>query len=326
MQDRVKLRRFAQHALSEYDLGPSRLTLLTAKEHAVFRLDALGIDAIVRDRYALRIYLPAAHDEASVHTEIEWLVALRRDTGLAVPEPVMAKNGRYLIHVDDLGDHRVAALFRWVSGRRRKASLTQQAMVRVGKFVGQLHDHSTRFVPNSGDSGQHWDWARVFGGDSPVAPGSTRFSFDAKQRMLLDDVSATVKSTLATLGRDRTVWGMIHGDLHSSNYLFRGADVGAIDFEDCGWGVYIYDLAVILDELYAEFPVTAEAQRLGLITGYRQVRALSADHEALLDVLVAMRLAELVRWHAASDDPLHHTVVPQFLNDLREHAARLINT
>ena len=32
------------------------------------------------------------------------------------------------------------------------------------------------------------------------------------------------------------------------NYLFHGGEVRLIDFGDCGWGHYLYDLAVTVSE------------------------------------------------------------------------------
>lgn len=36
--------------------------------------------------------------------------------------------------------------------------------------------------------------------------------------------------------------GLIHGDLHQENYLFCRGAVGAIDFDDCGYGHFLCQL------------------------------------------------------------------------------------
>jgi Ser/Thr protein kinase RdoA (MazF antagonist) len=215
------------------------------------------------------------------------------------------------------------ALFRWVEGRRRKASLTPNALASGGRFTARLHEHAAHFVPSVGHAARHWDWEREFGKGSPVAPSSRDPRFSQEQRAMLQAISHRVRMAMQELGTGERVWGLVHGDLHSSNYLFRGAEVGAIDFEDCGWGYYLYDLAVILDEIYAVFPAQEAAFRAGLLHGYRQIRELSVEHEALLDVFVAMRLAELLRWHALSKDPAHRPAVPQLLGEIEHHMPRL---
>jgi len=322
---RGRLRRLAAHVLGHYALHAPRIAVLSTKEHALLRVDAHVPDHPSPERFALRLYDPQAFHEPSVVTELAWLAALRRDTGLVVPEPVLTRAGERLLKLEVAGHEapRAAALFRWVDGRRRKASLTPAALASVGRFVAHLHQHAAGFVPRVGQAGQRWDWERVFGNGSPVAPESDDPLLSGEQRRLFDATAARLHVVMKQLGRSPDVWGLIHADLHSSNYLFWGAEVRAIDFEDCGWGYFLYDLAVILDELYAAYAPRAIALRAGLLRGYREVREVTDEQEALLDVFVAMRLAELVRWHGRSDDPAHHAAVPQLLTEAVHHMRQL---
>jgi hypothetical protein len=58
-----------------------------------------------------------------------------------------------------------------------------------------------------------------------------------------------VWATTRALAAEPGAAGLIHGDLHQANYLCDGWDVRAIDFDDCGWGFRLYDVAVTLSEL-----------------------------------------------------------------------------
>ena len=49
--------------------------------------------------------------------------------------------------------------------------------------------------------------------------------------------------------------GLIHADLHLGNAVFEGDHVKLIDFDDCGTGPRLYDLAVALWELRLD-PIT----------------------------------------------------------------------
>lgn len=322
---RRQLRGLAGQALTHYALELPRIAVLSTKEHAVLRVEAYVPGRPSPERFALRLYDPRVFHESSVATELEWLAALRHDSELVVPEPVSTRSGELLLRCELEGETapRACALFRWVPGRRRTASLTPGALARVGCFVGKLHQHATRFVPPSGGTAQRWDWDRVFGSGSPVGPGHGGTLFSAEQQALFQALAASIHTAMQGLGTGPEVWGLIHADLNSSNYLFHGADVGAIDFEDCGWGYYLFDLAVILDELYAVHPSRAADLRSGLLSGYRQIRVLTDVHEAQLDLFMAMRLAELVRWHATSDIPAHRAAVPQLLVEAVDHMRRL---
>jgi len=58
-----------------------------------------------------------------------------------------------------------------------------------------------------------------------------------------------VWATTRTLAEETGAFGLIHGDLHHENFLFHRGEARAIDFDDCGWGFHLYDLAVTLSEL-----------------------------------------------------------------------------
>src|SRR4029450_890805 len=60
---------------------------------------------------------------------------------------------------------------------------------------------------------------------------------------------AVVRGSTYALANDGGVHGLIHGDLHHKNVLFHRGEARAIDFDDCGWGFHLYDLAVTLSEL-----------------------------------------------------------------------------
>ena len=320
-----RLRELASLALRDYGVAVARLSLLSAKEHPIFRVDLppAGSAILGAGRFTLRLYHPDAYDAAGVAAELAWLSALCRETMLAVPEPLPTTGGALLADLDEAesGEPRHATLCRWVVGRRRRASLTPVALEAVGRFVGELHRHSSSFIPPSDSPARRWDWERVFGGDSIVGPQSTDPLLTPDQRRAFATAAARVRAALDTLGRSPECYGMIHGDLHTANYIFDRGTVGAIDFEDCGQGPYLYDLAVILDELQARVPEREPIYRAALLRGYRAVRRLSAAHEALLDTLIAIRLAELLRWYGSAADPaLRANAQPLIEENLRQIA------
>jgi Ser/Thr protein kinase RdoA (MazF antagonist) len=322
--DRRRLRALATAALRSYGIVPARLVLLSAREHFLFRVDA-GAHSTDHDRFTLRLYHPAAYDEAGVAAELAWLAALRRDTALAVPEPLPTIDAGLLVTLGDAnaGEPRHAALCRWVPGRRRRASLTPAALAAVGRFTAELHRHAARFTPPTESIARRWDWERVFGGASVVGPESTDPLLTREQHRAFAGVATLVRAALDRLGTAPEVYGMVHGDLHTANYLFERGHVGAIDFEDCGLGHYLYDLAVILDEVLARFPEREPTFRTALLQGYRAVRPLPAEHEALLDTFIAMRLAELIRWYGSAADPAVRAQAHTLIAEAMRHFARL---
>jgi Ser/Thr protein kinase RdoA (MazF antagonist) len=70
--------------------------------------------------------------------------------------------------------------------------------------------------------------------------------------------------------------------------------VRLIDFDDCGFGHFLFDLHVTLIEVQ-RFP-NYEALRAALLRGYRSVRPLDPAHEAYLNSFFALRCLQLLIW------------------------------
>ena len=89
--------------------------------------------------------------------------------------------------------------------------------------------------------------------------------------------------------------GLIHADLHLWNAVFAGGRVQLIDFDDCGFGPRLYDLAVALWEQrdspgYPEF-------RAALLAGYLGVRDIDVTR---LDDYIAVRQVAFDLWYTGS--------------------------
>jgi Ser/Thr protein kinase RdoA (MazF antagonist) len=290
-----RLRRLAAVALQRYDIPVARLVPLAHEENTTFR-----VDAETGDRYVVRIHrvdgspIHAPRSEAEVRSELVWLTALRRDTDLAVPQPVATTDGSSLTiaHVGGVPEPRICVVFRWGSGRFVDARLTASHLERVGIFIARLHEHVRGFTPPEGF--ERWWVGDVSGGSTDYVREALHEPFGNTAPTVADEVMAIVRSTRDELGSGSDVFGLIHGDLHQDNFLFDRGNVRAIDFDDCGWGHFVADLGTTLSELRAR--PDYDALREGLLRGYRSVRTLPAEHERHLDAFHAQRLLLLTVW------------------------------
>jgi Ser/Thr protein kinase RdoA (MazF antagonist) len=261
-----------------------------------------------------------------VRSELIWLRALASEAGLAVPEPVPALDGALVtvVAVEGVPEPRICALFRWGEGRFLDAGLRPSHLELVGGFIARLHDHARGFSPPAdftrwrrydvaGEAGEHV--VRVVG--EHCGPGAVA---------IVEIVIDLIRQTEAELGEGPEAFGLIHGDLHQENYLFDRGQVRAIDFDDCGWGHYLYDLAVTLSEL--RWRPDYDARRAGLLRGYRAARPLPVADERHLEVFHGLRLLQLMLWF------LDHREHPGFtkwedevrilLADLDKHTGELV--
>jgi Ser/Thr protein kinase RdoA (MazF antagonist) len=308
-----RLGHLAHTALQQYELLRPQLTSLKHEHNTTFRVRTAN-----REHYVLRIHRPGQHTTEAIHSELLWLTALHQDTELDIPQPVPTKDGALLTiaKVDGVPEPRVCVLFQWLAGRFLDQSLTPTYMERVGIFTAHLHEHTAQWpLPPHFVRGRVDNLTAEARRISRVDPHTASLA-DLEQHPTDEDIEYTlrlvtelcstedgalvnnaiyqIRQMLAELGYSADVFGLIHGDLHQENYLFHRDRVCAIDFDDCGFGHYLFDLNVTLLEIQ-HLPQYG-ALRTALLAGYRRVRPLPAAHEAYLGSFFALRRLQLLMW------------------------------
>lgn len=316
------LRRLAEAALTRYTIGPSSLSLLNHSYHTTFLVT--GSDG---SRYVLHVLRPEeeqlteARSKVRVESELWWLDRLRADLDLAVPTVVRAPTGEGVVSVADsrprgcptpeVPEARLCTLFRWIEGRFLLHRLTPAHLEQVGRLTGRLHNHSAQLTVPPGF-------------DRPLVDRTDGETEEFVARLFADHVSAAsgdvmravvhrVRWAQEKLGRGSHTYGLIHADIHQKNYMFSDGELRLIDFGDCGWGHYLYDLAVTVHQL-GNLP-QKPALRSALLAGYRQVRDLSPAHEALIDAFCLLRELQDITWFVQErDDPTYSARAAQVAN------------
>ena len=285
-----RLRRVALAALGRYPLPEGRLTFLTHGENTTFRHSSAA------GQYLVRVHRPHRHGRtvdsaAAIRSELAWLRVLRVDSDLAVPEPLAALDGAPVVEAVAAGLTRICSVLRWMDGRIREASAHPVHLRRLGDAMARLHDQADAWTPPEDFVRIRWDHETFFGdvmvyGETPaqgcwaLLPAEVRTRFEA--------VAARMAEIMPEVGGV----GLIHADLHLGNALFHRGDVRLIDFDDCGTGARLYELAVALWELrdrpnYAMF-------RGALLSGYRARREIDVIH---LDDFIALRQVAFDLWY-----------------------------
>lgn len=296
----LRLRTWAKAALKQYGLRSARFNLL--KEGNNERKLLFRVDSPTRGRFLLRLYKLSRHSE-NLLPELLWLQALQREMPLSVPEPIPASDGSLISYVSLKGTTRRSVLLRWLPGER-KADLSPMDLSLAGSRIARLHRYCEQYgVPEELVFPHVWDW--VFGEAVPLwTKGKSVYS-----RSEMDVFRATadrVQQDLQELGEDINVFGIIHRDLHLNNFLFHNEDVYVVDFEMCGWGHYLFDLALTLLSLEGQkHPTPLQS---ALLEGYRRERPLPQEQWRYIDAFVAMRIVQKVnmslRWEGPTQQSL----------------------
>ena len=291
----VRLRELAYAALADYTIDPHRLTLLNHQENTTYRVDdSDGASYVLRIQRVTGRPWHLARSPAMVEGEMAWLSALRRDSNLLVPEPVPTRTGMLYSVAEAPGvpEPRICVLLRWLDGRFYNEGLAPAHLWRMGKLMAQLQVQGATFQPPPGFSREQLDDV-----SEPVVGAMLREAATAGPPADGETVAAVVRrvrAAQAALGAGPDRYGLIHGDLHQGNVLFTDREAAAIDFDDCGWAYYVYDLAVPLYELKSRpnYPALREA----LLAGYCTVRPLPPGCVDHLDTYIALRALHFGLW------------------------------
>ena len=126
-------------------------------------------------------------------------------------------------------------------------------------------------------------------GDTPAAGCWALLPVEVRSRF--EAVAARMADIMALDGGV----GLIHADLHLGNALFHRGRVKLIDFDDCGTGPRLYELAVALWELRerSDYPAFRDA----LLAGYRAHREVDVTH---LDDFIAVRQVAFDLWYTGT--------------------------
>ena len=297
----------AETALAAYDLPePVRsapIRLLNNAVHAVTAGDGT--------RFALRVHRPRYRLPEHSRSELRFLEsahATLAGAGIRVPTPVRTRAGALTVQVDlppeaDNGAHHATCdLLTWVDGkvRRPEAGLGIRGVHQVGRALAELHRAAEGFeVPMDFDL-PTWDVEALFTEQSPYRPGAFRDFLSDADSAVFDEVADRTERIFRMLERRSDGYGIVHHDFILGNChtvrTGQGWSVGVFDFDECGWGHFLYDLAPVLGNLYdyRHFRVLYRV----FLEGYRSVRALPVEFEAHLPMLMAARHAAQILWAA----------------------------
>jgi Ser/Thr protein kinase RdoA (MazF antagonist) len=284
---------WARAALSAYDLSPeTRPMPLASGLTTTFQV------VTADGRYVLRVHRPGYRTSANTRAELTYLRAIGATLAASdvdVPQPVSTRDGDVLV---ELSDDQHCDLLTWVDGevRRPENGLDTEAVRQLGRALALMHNAADDITAPS--DLPRWDADGMF--TAAASPFRPLMDIDeilsTADRAAFDEIASRTREIFAELS---TEFGIIHFDYILGNiHLSRdesGWRVGIFDFEDCGLGLYLYDLCPLLGNL-AGYPAGSynpyyPVLRDALLNGYRSSRPLPVKWEHHLPVLMAARHA-----------------------------------
>jgi Ser/Thr protein kinase RdoA (MazF antagonist) len=292
-----RIRQLASAALPNFGVGETNLQLLRQAGNTLFRVRTSSLPRIDRsgdlfeeDQYLLRVLEPGYQESEAIELELTWLAAMRREANLPVPEPIETLDGRLLLPIDIHGvpGTRNCSLLRWIKGRSVKNRYGQYHFREQGRLMARLHNFSAEWKPPQGLSKRKFDWEGLFQNDvgSGLKNKEAWGLLSSTHREAFSCVADRVRDVMEDWGEGEDVFGLIHGDLGvDANLFFWHGEPRAIDFDDSGYGYWVYDLAVALDACRDD--PSYFKYKEALLNGYAEYRSLPEKQLQQLELFLA---------------------------------------
>lgn len=272
-------------ALPRYALSPrATATLINVSENTTYRVDDPDTGSTI-----LRVHRPGYHSPDSIRSELAWLTALREEAGIATPRVIPAKDGAQVVE-----GPRNCVMFELLPGTEPPEERLVEDFEELGAITARMHVHARRWPRPPGFTRFAWDYDAAFGPDPRWGRWQDGLGVGPAEHQVLKNLDNVLCERLAQFGKSKERYGLIHADLRLANLLTDGRGTSVIDFDDCGFGWYLYDFgaAVSFIEHYPQVPEMIDSW----LRGYRTVLELPAEEEKEIWTFVLFRRLLLVAW------------------------------
>ena len=297
----------------------SALSLLKLRENAVYAVT----NRAANEKLVIRVHRAGYHSDAELRSEWQWITGLK-EYGVLTPEPRWSRNGRMfeIVEAPGVPEPRQVDIVDWIEGEQLGSveegleGSPEQVRARfatLGATMAKMHNQAQHWQAPQGFTRHAWDVDGLTGAE----PFWGRFwelpALGARQRDMMLEVRDRLRAGLTELGTAPDIYGVIHADLVFENVLTGADGIRVIDFDDCGYGWHLFDIATSIIFLHGtgHFAMAKEA----LVAGYRQNRPLPDDHLAWFPVLLMARATTYLGWmHTRSETETAREMTPYIID------------
>ena len=272
--------------------GDSRVEMINHSENTTYRIE----DSAGEPPCVIRVHREGYHSRLGIECELAWMRALNGEAGVPTPRPIPGVDGELIQTVGGHGlpRQRYAVRSAWIEGEAPDERRLIEPFIQLGEVTARTHVHSQSWSLPKPFERLRWDFETTLGGEPnwgrwEIAPG-----IDGVDRAMLERCAALIERRLAGFGQAPGRFGLIHADFRLANLLVHQGDTRVIDFDDCGMGWYLYDLATALS--FMEERPDAPELVAAWCEGYRRILPIDAAEEAEVWTFLMLRRMLILAW------------------------------
>lgn len=252
----------------------------------------------------LRISRPGYHTLEELNSEMRWLNQINEYTPLIVANPIKGLDGQDIQKVKGMdGKDYYCVICEYLPGESPDENNEEQ-MVRQFRYLGEttayLHRQTEIWNGTEKLHRIEWNYDTIIGENAAWGRWNDFPDMTDKAELMLTEVSRIIKKRLERYGKTSNNYGLIHADLRLANLLLEGEQIKVIDFDDCGFGWHLHDLASALSFI-EEKPIVPKLVNEWL-AGYKKVLPFTDTDFEEIDTFIMMRRLQLTAWLASHQE------------------------
>jgi Ser/Thr protein kinase RdoA (MazF antagonist) len=294
-----ELETFSLQILAAYPIAVKSAVSINYEYNAT-----LKIETTEGKLFALRINTNSPRTPENLMAEIAFVRLLGADGRVRVPHPIQNLDGGFFTSIFHQPSQRTfhCVLYSWIEGEELEDEPTDDQVRAMGVAMATMHLVAPTFELPLGTSLPTFDDPLWWTEDFLLSEKSV---LDASAKDLVSRALMAIKEGVAKFYLNATPM-IIHADMHGGNVLWNQDHLSVIDFDDCGFGLPIQDLATAL--YYFDTPEQDSAFK----EGYKSVAPLPECSEREMKMFFLQRRIVLLNYLYETSHLEHKSMIPEY--------------
>jgi Ser/Thr protein kinase RdoA (MazF antagonist) len=293
------LETFSLQILSHYPIDVKSAVSINFEYNATLKVETAD-----GQLFALRINTNSPRTSENLRAEIAFVRFLAEDGRVKVPHPIENREGNFYTSILHEASGRMfhCVLYSWILGEELEDQPTDEQLSALGVAMATMHVAAKGFKLPEGSSLPTFDDPLWWTEDFLLSEKSV---LDAEAKDLMSRALSAIKSGVAKFYANGTPM-LIHADMHGGNVLWHEDSLSVIDFDDCGFGFPLQDLATAL--YYLDTP----EQDAALRRGYESITPVPECSEKEMKMLFLQRRIVLLNYLYETSNLEHRSMIPDY--------------
>lgn len=275
-----------------------QIQLLKYSENLTYLL----YDDSTGEKYVLRVFRPGYHEDSELEGELIWIHRITEDTDVKTPCVYQDREGNFVssITIDGVSLH--CALFAYVDGESLNSLTEEQKyayLEKMGEMMAKLHLQAMNWRESRNIRRFCWDLEDLIGENARWGKYTLMKGLPEAYMDIYRAAAELIWRRLEKFGRANDRYGLIHDDISINNVLLSDGELYLLDFDDCGWGWYLYDLPTAVLEDFGE---SMQKGLDAVLRGYEKYRPLSSEEKTELESFNVLKKIVRIGWIATRSD------------------------